>query len=295
MTSSTSRCASHSRARSPSAATVCRRPSTHAQSAVASGNRFFPGDVAVLHGRRTEPDVPRSGNILAHCGGTLDFLDRPAHRHRSILVHVRRQAVGRLRMARGMPDGGPRRDWWSGHAPARDRHGPGRPLHLGGPSPAQERPALAAGCVPHHADGGRQREPPARSPSYQHDTLPGTDLRLALRFRGGTDRRGPAIPADPDLLGLVQHARRCAGGAGHHGPGAGRLVRLPAGRAGVAHRASPPGDPRGLAHHRVRVDVCGQPLWPAPAARLARDHEVAGRRASSRNMPPSTPGVPEDG
>ena len=184
----------------------------HAEAILAGRNRFLPGDLAVLHGRGTKPALPRSGDVLAHGGGTLDFLDRPAHRHRSILVHVRRQAVGCLRMARGMPDGGPRRDWWSGHAPARDRHGPGRPLHLGGPSPAQERPALAAGCVPHHADAGRQREPPARSPSYQHDTLPGTDLRLALRFRGGTDRRGPAIPADPDLLGLVQHARRRWGG-----------------------------------------------------------------------------------
>src|SRR5271157_5354073 len=190
-----------------------------------------------------------------------------------------------------MPDGRPRRNRWPGHPLAVNGHGPGRPLHLGRPPPSPWRPALAPDCVVHHADGCGEHEPSARSPSHQHDRVPGTDLRLALRFRGEWDGSRPTVLAGPRLLGLVQHARRRPGGTGDDGPGACGLVRLPVGRAGVAHRASPPGDPRGLAHRLVRADVRGQPLWPAPAARLARDHEVAGRGAPHPGTcPPRPPG-----
>ena len=36
------------------------------------------------------------GTFWHTCIGAPDSLDRPAHRHRSVLVHVRRQAVGSL-------------------------------------------------------------------------------------------------------------------------------------------------------------------------------------------------------
>ena len=156
---------------------------------------LFPGYLAVLHGRGTEPDVPRSVDILAHGNGTLGFLDRPAHRHRSIFLHVRVQVMGRSRMVWGMPAGLPRSNRWPGHARARVRRDPGRPLHLGGPSPPGR--SASPGDVEILAVGdGRWHQVLGGCRTRLHHLRQGTnfpvrDLAVPVRDSGGGPHRGP--------------------------------------------------------------------------------------------------------
>src|SRR5689334_4056839 len=91
-------------------ASARRRPrglDTHAETILAGGDRVLPGDLAVPDGRRAEPVVPGSGDVLAHRRRPPDALLGPADRDRPVQLHLRRPTLDPPPVARRMRHGRP--------------------------------------------------------------------------------------------------------------------------------------------------------------------------------------------